>query len=95
MRKQEPWMTDTNDPFQNGKKVDQNTLSLVQSGVMCQVGGSENISQATNKRVQMCVSPQRLKCLHTLVRNGSYEQTQATIFYTYDTFPFTHNYRNC
>lgn len=72
-------MTDTNDPFQNYQKVDQNTLSLVTSGViyvMCQVGESK-----TNPRLQMCASPQRLQCLHTLVRNGSYKQTQATIFY--------------
>lgn len=82
----------TNDPFQNYQKVDQNTLSLVKSGVVCQVGESDNVSEATNRRVQMCISPQRLQRLHTLVRNGSYKQTQTTIFYTQDTFPFTPNY---
>ncbi len=46
-------MTDTNDPFQNYQKVDQNTLSLVMSGVMnvtFRVGESENVFQATNVR---------------------------------------------
>lgn len=49
-------------PFKTIKKVDQNTLSLVTSGlvcVMCQVGESKNKSQATDKHGYKCAQAQR------------------------------------
>lgn len=66
-------------------KTIENTMSLVKSGVInvCQVEAKTNPRLQTNVRTPHAgFSYQH----YTLVRNGSYRQMQATIFYLAITF---------